>query len=810
MAPRSPKEWKDYAQLSEVKKVPLREFQDLKSGASKLTRKKILTTRAVYLEYPQIVPDGIKYVRAFADVIALKAQTEIDLSKSKLTMLAARVLTADSSMNLEFIPADSQDCAVTIYASILDHPLSYSVKGTSYQGVLKWTPKPDDNKTYAGVKILFHSGSKEPKIEYLHKYNDALPQDQLLQSMKTQIRIASVLFWTKPAIAISLASYLASATSKLENQGVMNLQAVTLGQQLAAQAVVGPNMSYAPVLSTDVYKEVVSSLVATAKAFEEQYNRFQDKKEQMDKRLQAWDTMTGHAKDVEQMRQSFTKAALDKYTQATDVASCLKIQFEADEQALADANKALQDGLKKWKKQQQFRAAYKIIGAVLGFAVSIAMLCTGSSSPPRIDKIIDEVATAEKIAGEGKKVTSSTLKSLLKGAGVLYKLYPTISDAVDSLKLLQTDPGGAGKKITEVTGIDADSAAIVSLADWDNWILQSDEQLEFAVKQEIEGAKEYRLALQKHAINSKALIQARAEAIKAGQEYIHSSLEQTVSTQDLKRLDELRERWGKDELLYKEAEARFYDRLMTVRTSIVIQMRNLTWAYKYAALEDSGIGLSADKSTAEYSEDLSNILIHIANYKEKYPYGFQTLQPQAMGVKDLPTPYISALIESLKTTHSASFTFIPQTPNTPSDPSLPGPFSDGCHFRITGLLVSLVGAVPKPHSSGATQAKAQFRLAISTSGVYADVAKDGSTILQFSGAPLVNKRCEYSIKKGEPVFSVTPIEPWNDYSSPTPFTKWTITIRNADELDLDKLTDVQLKWTAKFYGAGKKPNSRDR
>jgi hypothetical protein len=251
------------------------------------------------------------------------------------------------------------------------------------------------------------------------------------------------------------------------------------------------------------------------------------------------------------------------------------------------------------------------------------MLCTGSASPPRIDKIIDSVEEAEKIGGQGIKVTSGTLKSLFKCAGVLYKLYPTISDAVDSLELLKKDPEGAGKKITEVTGIDADAAAIVSLAEWDKWILQSDQQLEFAVTQKIPGASNYRLALQKHTINSKALVQARAEAIKAGQEYIHTALEQTVSTQDLKRLAELKEKWEKDEELYKEAEARFYDRLMTVRTSILIEMRNLTWAYKYAALEDSSIDLSANKSTAQYSEDLSKVLTDMANYKEKYPYGFQ-------------------------------------------------------------------------------------------------------------------------------------------------------------------------------------------
>lgn len=373
--PHSPAAWKEYAELSEVQKVPLQEFQDHKKDAVRtsiistlpnLTRKKILTTRAVYLEYPKIVPDGIKIFRAFADVIALGMQTEIDLSKSKLTMLAARVLTADSDVNLEFIPVESQECAMSIYAAILDRPLSYSVKGTNYKGVLDWKPKLGDTKTYVGVRIIFHSGSKEPKIEYLEKYVDALPQAQLLQSMKTQIRVASVLFWTKPAIATSLARYLASATAKLENQGMLNLQAVTLGQQLAAQAIVGPNMSYAPVLRAGEYEKVVSSLISTAKLFEHEYERFQDKDEQMEKRLQAWDTMTGHVKDVEQMRKSFTKAAYDKYRQAADVASKLTAQFEADEQTLKDANDVFQKGLKKWTEQQKFKAAYKIISAILG------------------------------------------------------------------------------------------------------------------------------------------------------------------------------------------------------------------------------------------------------------------------------------------------------------------------------------------------------------------------------------------------------------------------------------------------------------
>ncbi|KAF4237723.1 hypothetical protein CNMCM8980_002382 [Aspergillus fumigatiaffinis] len=786
----SPADWKKYADSSELKEIPLKSYHDANMATG------TLTMRDVYLEYPQSGVDGLDKVQAFAEILAFLPRTPIDLSRSVITRLCARVLTAGSDVTLEFIPAKRQDCTFCIYADTQDCKISYVVKGTDHGGSLNWTPKPGDKEKLVGVEITFATGNNKPHIEYLKDYGDAIPHSQLYKSLETQLRVASVLFWTAPAIAISQTSYIATVTSLSDGLGMMNLQAVTLGQQLTAQTVTGPNTSYAPILKMKNYEKAVQSLIDTADAFEIQYHRFKDQKREVEERLAAWDVMADHVKDVERQRKISTATAAAKHEQAGEVVSTLREQFKEDNLVIQHAQSALRLGIEEWKDKMEFKAAYEIIGAVLGFVVSIAMLCTGSSSPPRVDKVIKAVEDAWKIGGEGRKVTSETLKKLASCVTVIYKLYPMIDKAVKALKALEENPDADVDKISDVVGGDADAAAIVSIAEWDNWILESDEQLEFAVQNNISGANEYRLALRRHAINAKALVLAQAEAIKAGQEYIHASLEQAASARDLERLDGLKKKWKEEKKLDDEAEAKFYDRFMSIRISIVVQMRNLTWAYKYAALEDSRVVLSTQKSAAYYHQDLSTIMEEVNTYMEKYPGGYTIMKPVPMGAVDLPAAFASDLVHSLKTTHTATFTFVPRSSNVPHDPHIAGPFTDGCHFRVVGLHVFLVGVVSKAHVAAETNPP--FKLRVSTSGVYADIANDVGRVLQFTTRPLVNRPFEYSMEGDVPKVHVEPIRPSEDYSEPTPFTKWTITIKNPEVMDLDKLADIKLEWTAKY------------
>lgn len=158
----------------------------------------------------------------------------------------------------------------------------------------------------------------------------------------------------------------------------------------------------------------------------------------------------------------------------------------------------------------------------------------------------------------------------------------------------------------------------------------------------------------------------------------------------------------------------------------------------------------------------------------------------------LPSPFDIDFIKTLREKHSASFT------HQPDDTK---PFDRGDHFRIIGLQVFLVGAIPKKPPAQKGNPAAQFQLAISTSGVSAD--RQGDQIFEFCGPPLKNQPFECSVEDGENVIIRDSMYRKTDYASPTPYTQWTITIMNPDQIDLSGLTDVQLKWKAWYYPRSK-------
>ena len=59
-----------------------------------------------------------------------------------------------------------------------------------------------------------------------------------------------------------------------------------------------------------------------------------------------------------------------------------------------------------------------------------------------------------------------------------------------------------------------------------------------------------------------------------------------------------------EEELYATAEAKFYDSYLFMQTSVAMEMRNMAWAYKYWALEDSPLLLDSQKTTARFRNDV--------------------------------------------------------------------------------------------------------------------------------------------------------------------------------------------------------------
>ncbi|KAL4922100.1 hypothetical protein BDW62DRAFT_217924 [Aspergillus aurantiobrunneus] len=569
-------------------------------------------------------------------------------------------------------------------------------------------------------------------VQYQKPFNPQADED-LLASLDTQLRIALSLFWRKLPVAVPLCSYTAEVTSQPPLYPQVNTQAVALGQQLAAQAMAGPSMGYAPVLNMQSYKENVRDALQAA-----------------------WGTMLQQAITQKQIRTKLAKFALDRYSDAQAAATLCLRQLAADNAEIDAAAAAFQQGLANWVARQSFQAAVDIMGGDPQVCIRIATLAKADASKmpdafTSLKNVINAFVAAQKMVNQrGKKVSSATVKMLAVCMTVLEKLYPTTDTMVKSVKKLESDPKAKVPALDNVAGSREDNAyaqAIVTLAACDKWILESAQQLEFAVSQAIGGASAYRLVLQKHGVSGKALAQAQAESVKSGYGYNQAEMEVIACIQDIATLKELRKKFQGQEAVYAQAEAKFFTRFLSIRTSLVMKMRKLVWAYKYWALEDSS----------------------------------------------LPSKYGALMLDGLKRSHRASFTLAPADPN--GQHGLASVFTKGSHFCLDGLEVFLRGAVPRPDAVD-KNGVGQVDIQLLTSGVYADI-KDGK-VFHFAGEPR-SVRPLYDLdssgKRGGTRVHATFLT--TEHAEPTPFTQWTINLRQPELLDLSGLAQVDLEWTGK-------------
>lgn len=307
----------------------------------------------MYFDASDALLPSLSRLNVFPDVLAFTAQeTSISPYKNGTIHIATRVITANAPVKI-VIPKDASG-GMSIYAAILDQPVTVVASDSS----LMLDLGPDSE--YAGLSMYFNDGKLD--YEYEKKYQDSRSAE-LKASLNTQLRIALVQFWKNMSIAISLCSYVAKMTTNREYFNLLNTQAVALGQQLAGQALAGPDMSYAPVLVLDRYKESTQAALNSATAFELQFERFQDKKQTAENQKMAWDAMLAQAKNESNMRVNLRNMALEKYNYARETAQGCEKQFADDDFALELRRIRFENGVQKWKDEQQFKAVFEIIMA---------------------------------------------------------------------------------------------------------------------------------------------------------------------------------------------------------------------------------------------------------------------------------------------------------------------------------------------------------------------------------------------------------------------------------------------------------------
>lgn len=252
-------------------------------------------------------------------------------------------------------------------------------------------------------------------------------------------------------------------------------------------------------------------------------------------------------------------------------------------------------------------------------------------STKQVETAIDSVEKAEKGAKQvGQILGSSTLGKLWAHVKSLQKLYPQIKGLVEAARAIANLPDGDKVKIPSLNQIsgssrsDVDATLISSLAAWDDWALECDQQMEWAADdQKIGGASEYRLVLRKHAVHGRAVAHVQAEAIKQGQQYVQATLEVLQSGKDIENLQKLLQRFDGEKDIYAAAKAKFYDRFAQLKTGLAIQLQYIVDAYRFYALENSRVILDSQKTVGDFEKDLATLQTEMQNVDGAFAQDFQ-------------------------------------------------------------------------------------------------------------------------------------------------------------------------------------------
>lgn len=180
------------------------------------------------------------------------------------------------------------------------------------------------------------------------------------------------------------------------------MQAVALGQQLAMSKMTGPNTGYAPVFQIESYDETQKYAIDATEAFETQYSRFQSKATNVDDRHQVGEQMLKQAKSKSQLSTALCDMDLEKYKAASDAARNTDKQFEKDWFVLQNASLALKRGIESWKEGQRLEAAFRIITAVISFAIAIGGIFIGN--PAGAAGVAGEIKASEEAIKDIKSV----------------------------------------------------------------------------------------------------------------------------------------------------------------------------------------------------------------------------------------------------------------------------------------------------------------------------------------------------------------------------------------------------------------------
>ena len=761
-------DWTDLYGINEPANLPQEFFsKNEQLSVSSMVAADLYINLAEALYNPQIGVKKPATIVIVADTVEIPENFVLNLKNQSLFIFARRIIgngsgtisldgSADSN-ELLGVFAEEVDVSLTSIAFYPDG--SYNLDTITA------------NEAGSGQLITVLSGQHQNQqvagdlSGYLQQNLDAHQQ-----VFEKTFDMAASIYDQNPALSISMLTWLETSLRSspvvLENNPfIANLYMQTANlKQFVEFSNRGDN--YVPYLDAGLYQSTYSSYLDTMGDYQGQFERFVDQSTDVSVRKAEAELMLANINDAVVAEAAIAAQVQLNITELESSLSTMNQTFTAQESSVFYARSSFLIGLEEWKTRQELQVALEVFTAVASLGGAVAGVFVGNVEGLN--------ALAADIPDTAIELTQLATK-IKTVAGVLEK----VSSAVNGMAALTTTIKRDLKYDMVATSFENLTFTIPSLHDSNNaWaVLYIDVrlQLRWASSLGVIGASGYLAELEKLIVYGKSINAVQIELAQEQSRLVELLIAAEVNKNQVARIESLIGTIDTDQSALSALETSFHRSLNSLKRPMYVALSNYEAAFNYWGLTSSTVTPSLNKSYLDYKLDLATLT-------NEYELALNSFSPapQDFYINNIEITDAQQIAD-FAADGALSFTVTQDHPA----------FSLFDRVRLDTVRVILQGS-ELPVSTN-------YFVDIKSNGEYQDRWQGNE--YTFNANPLY-RLFGYELDNGEVTdtqFSIITDGSIADkfefaYFEPTPFSTWSLELRNAQNIDLSKVESIRVEF----------------
>lgn len=637
-----------------------------------------------------------------------------------------------------------------------------------------------------GIHIRYSEG----KINVLpvdYKQGIGKRVDEHMEIYLTNLFIAaSLLYSDYPFVAMSQLVWIKHWAAYPEGMEMLYYRSLTLSNQLQGEIDASMKSSrFIPYLTKAVYEKLADAFIKEIVRYENNYMHLFTLTTLTQENIEVVKTMVNVSKSEKDYIISLLKQATDNNKSAQEAVVMARANFNKQEKIVKFlAIDFEEQGIPQYQRQQIVKAVVSLVTSMAQFGAAIGSMVAGNPAGggAAANAAITTAEGIAKAAGTTKDVASKAKRAaeMMKGLKELVDSLKGLYEFADKISLLVGDIQKAIKEIDVVDKMKTltDASSLNATDAWDAYIIQIDNMMADPVSKGIEYASKYKEALDILAIYGKSLCKAELAVINTCQKMAAISFQLTYARQKEKELQKLVSELKAGQEMPLKIMQQLCQKYLDCKSLLFSALKSYQSSYFYWSFRESDIKPRISARINPLTADLHE-MTQIAMDTQHAIEEFAPHPPQLLknGVYEITDPVI---IESLRKEGKTVW-------NIPLDAEELNGLE---RVRLDTIRVWIEGLE-------FTSKDKTVQIHLENTGNYVDRFKGKQ--YQFTSRPL-QRGFEYEVTTKEKdsahqfdngTFGLVKLDGKVDqevayaYFQPTPFSEWTISLKNNNKSTID-------------------------